>query len=103
MLKRSNERNSTILFLNFTFFSLLIVFLGLNLKNDLKMESFQNNFSIDSEIEIISDGNKNYLNVQIINNKEAKIIHGDIIPDHGKMMHMFIISDDHSQMAHLHQ
>ena len=102
MLKRSNERNSTILFLNFTFFSLLIVFLGLNLKNDLKMESFQNNFSIDSEIEIISDGNKNYLNVQIINNKEAKIIHGDIIPDHGKMMHMFIISDDHSQMAHLH-
>ena len=58
--------------------------------------------SLQTEVEIVNIQNQNILNVTITDPAIAEGRMPEIIPDHGKIIHMYLVKDDLSVLSHIH-
>lgn len=53
--------------------------------------------------DVISEGKEHFVKIKLLDEGHLDRKPGDLIPDHGKMMHIFIVSEkDHRYFAHIH-
>ena len=66
--------------------------------------AYQNNIfqTLENKIEIFDNGKEKFMSIEIIDELWKQNRMADIIPDHGKIMHIYLISDDYESIAHLH-
>jgi len=66
--------------------------------------AYRNNIfqTLENKVEILDNGKEIFLSIEIVDElwKQGRIT--DIIPDHGKIMHIYLISEDYESLAHLH-
>ena len=80
-----------------------ILYSGYNWWDDVEKLYANNLFqSLQTEVKIVIINNQNILKVTIT---DPAIVEGrmpDIIPDHGKIIHMYLVKDDLSVLSHIH-
>ena len=66
--------------------------------------AYQNNIfqTLENKIEILDNGKEKFMSIEIVDELWKQNRMSDIIPDHGKIMHIYLISDDYESIAHLH-
>ena len=89
------------------FFSLIFIVFILYLGNNwwaITEQAFMKNLfkPLENEVNLIKNSKQNILQVKITDDawKDGRIV--DFIPDHGKIMHLYLISENHQQLCHLH-
>ena len=57
---------------------------------------------LENEVNLVKNNKQNILQVKITDDawKDGRIV--DFIPDHGKIMHLYLINENHQQLCHLH-
>ena len=66
--------------------------------------AYQNNIfqTLENKIEIFDNGKEKFMSIEIIDELWKQNRMADIIPDHGKIMHIYLISDNYEILAHVH-
>jgi len=66
--------------------------------------AYQNNIfqTLENKVEILDNGKEKFLSIEIVDELWKQSRMTDIIPDHGKIMHIYLISEDYESLAHLH-
>ena len=71
--------------------------------DERKINYDQNNyFNLKNNVNIANNGKYDILKINIVDKKWINEKMPNLIPDHGKIMHMYMISDDFKHLAHLH-
>lgn len=90
-----------------TFLSLIIlstiIYTGKNWWDKIDI-SYQNNIfqSLENEIQILDNGKEKFMSIEIVDKLWQQNRMSDIIPDHGKIMHIYLISKNYETLAHIH-
>jgi len=66
--------------------------------------AYQNNIfqTLENKIEILDNGKEKFMSIEIVDELWKQNRMSDIIPDHGKIMHIYLIREDYESLAHLH-
>ena len=66
--------------------------------------AYQNNIfqTLENNIQILNNGKESFISIEIIDELWKQNRMSDIIPDHGKIMHIYLISDNYEILAHVH-
>jgi hypothetical protein len=84
------------------FFS-AIIYGGKNWWDKIDLAYQQNIFqSLENKVDILNNGQADHISIEIVDELWVQDRIADLIPDHGKIMHMYIISDTYEQLAHIH-
>jgi len=67
-------------------------------------KSYRENLYVpmDNKVEIINNNQQNILQVFFTDDLWLNGMIPNLMPDHGKIMHLYLIHEDHSQLCHLH-
>tara|TARA_Y100001970_G_C14221341_1_gene852881 strand:+ start:1220 stop:2701 length:1482 start_codon:yes stop_codon:yes gene_type:complete len=67
-------------------------------------KSYRENLYVpmDNKVEIINNNQQNILQVFFTDELWLNGMIPNLMPDHGKIMHLYLIHEDHSQLCHLH-
>ena len=57
---------------------------------------------MDNEVQLINNGKQNILQIMITDELWLDGMVPDLMLDHGKIMHLYLIKEDYSQLCHLH-
>ena len=80
-----------------------VIYGGKNWWDKIDLTYQQNIFqSLENKVEIFNNGKDDLIRVEIVDELWVQDRISDLIPDHGKIMHMYIVSDDYEQLAHIH-
>ena len=81
----------------------LIIYGGKNWWDKIDI-AYQNNIfqTLENKIEIFNNGKDKFMSIEIIDELWKQNRMSDIIPDHGKIMHVYLISDNYDMLAHIH-
>ena len=66
--------------------------------------AYQNNIfqGLENKIQILDNGKETFISIEIVDELWKQDRMSDVIPDHGKIMHIYLVSDDYESIAHLH-
>ena len=80
-----------------------ILYIGNEWWNDIE-KSYRENLYIpmENEVQIISNNKQNILQIFFTDELWLNGMIPDLMPDHGKIMHLYLIHEDYSQLCHLH-
>jgi len=100
--KTKRKRSYIVTVITLFFFS-AIIYGGKNWWDKIDLAYQQNIFqSLDNKVDILNNGQTDHISIEIVDELWVKGVIADLIPDHGKIMHMYIISDTYEQLAHIH-
>lgn len=81
----------------------MISYVSIKWWDERKINYDQNNyFNLKNNAKIANNGKYDILKINIVDKKWINEKMPNLIPDHGKIMHMYMISDDFRYLAHLH-
>ena len=81
----------------------MISYVSIKWWDERKINYDQNNyFNLKNDAKIVNNGIYDILEINIVDKKWINEKMPILIPDHGKIMHMYMISDDFRYLAHLH-
>ena len=80
-----------------------IIYGGKNWWDKIDLAYQQNIFqSLENKVGILNNDQADHISIEIVDELWVQGRIADLIPDHGKIMHMYIISDTYEQLAHIH-
>ena len=101
--RKSNFKLRPYYALDIFFFILLFAYVGKNWLNERSINMGQQNFfGLKNNVKIVDNGTNNIIEIEIVDKLWIDNKISDLIPDHGKIMHLYMISDDFEYLAHLH-
>ena len=81
----------------------MISYVSIKWWDERKTNYDQNNyFNLKNNAKTVNNGKYDILKINIVDKKWINEKMPNLIPDHGKIMHMYMISDDFRSLAHLH-
>ena len=96
------KRSYIVTAITLLFFS-AIIYGGKNWWDKIDLAYQQNIFqSLENKVDILNNGQADHISIEIVDELWVQGRIADLIPDHGKIMHMYIISDTYEQLAHIH-
>ena len=82
---------------------IFILYAGNKWWNDTEISYRENLYvPMENKVQLISNGNQNILQIFFTDELWLGGMIPDLMPDHGKIMHLYLIHENHSQLCHLH-
>ena len=82
---------------------LFMLYAGNNWWNDTEIAYRENLYvPMENEVKLITNGKQNILQIFFTDDLWLGGMIPDLMPDHGKIMHLYLINENYSQLCHLH-